>query len=113
QFAGMRNLELWYAHREVEAVLRDPAMHLSRKGMKRGGKTVAKAQSRDSMAAFSKLSEVVDGEARIVDQSPLVVPLHQIAAGKARAELFDQLHALLRLYRDTLPFERRVLLEQF
>ena len=35
------------------------------------------------MTAFSKLTEVVDGKARIVDQSPLIVPIEQLAQGKS------------------------------
>jgi uncharacterized protein (DUF2252 family) len=65
------------------------------------------------MAAFSKLTETVDGRVRIVDQSPLIVPLAQLAAEAAPDELFEGLHQLLRDYRMSLEFDRRELLEQF
>jgi uncharacterized protein (DUF2252 family) len=112
-FARMRNLKLWYAHRDVADILRDPALDLSRRGVKRSKRVLAKARTRDSMAAFSKLTERVDGEARIVDQSPLIVPLDKVAPAAEREELLAELHALQRLYRDTLSYERRLLLEQF
>jgi uncharacterized protein (DUF2252 family) len=65
------------------------------------------------MTAFSKLTEVVDGKARIVDQSPLIVPLEQLAASGQRDAIVEGLHQLLRDYRETLEFDRRILLEQF
>src|SRR5207344_1130657 len=66
----------------------------------------AKARTKDSMTAFSKLTEVVDGKARIVDQSPLIVPIEQLAPeGEGRDAIFDELHQLLRVYRETLEFD--------
>jgi uncharacterized protein (DUF2252 family) len=50
---------------------------------------------------------------RIVDQSPLIVPVEQLAAGYERGEMFEWLHEGVRRYRETLEFERRVLLEEF
>src|SRR5205807_9003171 len=46
-------------------------------------------------------------------QSPLIVPIRALATGTEREDVFDQLHKLLRAYRRTLEFDRRVLLEQF
>jgi uncharacterized protein (DUF2252 family) len=65
------------------------------------------------VAAFSKHTQSVNGEVRIVDQSPLIVPIEQLAAGQERDEMFEALHQLLRGYRRTLEFDRRVLLERF
>ena len=56
---------------------------------------------------------IVDGKARIVDQSPLIVPIEQLAQGRERDEMFEALRQLLRGYRETLEFDRRVLLEEF
>jgi len=41
------------------------------------------------------------------------VPLEDLAEGRERDEMFDGLHELLRSYRATLQFDRRVLLEEF
>ena len=67
--------------------------------VKRAEKKLAKARTRDSMSAFSKLTQVVDGKTRIVDQSPLIVPIDQLAQGRERDEIFEGLHELLRDYR--------------
>ena len=112
-FAGMKNLEVWYSHLDIESVIQEFGSQFKPKLVKRTEKKLAKARTKDSMTAFSKLTEVVDGKARIVDQSPLIVPIEQLAQGSERDEMFEALHQLLRGYRETLEFDRRVLLEEF
>ena len=113
EFAGMKDLDVWYARLDIENVLKDYASQFKPKAVKRTEKTLAKARTKDSMTAFSQLTHVVDGKTRIVDQSPLIVPIEQLAQGEARDETFEGLHQLLRDYRETLEFDRRVLLERF
>jgi uncharacterized protein (DUF2252 family) len=112
-FAGMKTLDVWYSHLEIERVMADYASQFKQKLVKRTEKTLAKAQTKDSMTAFSKLTHEVDGQARIVDQSPLIVPIEQLAPGGEREEMFEGLRELMRGYRATLEFDRRVLLEEF
>ncbi len=112
-FAGMGNLDVWYARLDIEAALAELGPRLTPKMVKRTGKNLARARTRDSMSAFSKLTRVVDGEARIVADPPLIVPVDDLAQGLERDELFAWLRALLRSYRETLVHDRRALLEQF
>jgi uncharacterized protein (DUF2252 family) len=112
-FAGMKNLDVWYAHLDIENALEEFGSQFKPKAVKRAEKTLAKARTKDSMTAFSKLTHVVDGQARIVDESPLIVPIDQLLAGQERDEMFEELRQLLRGYRETLEFDRRVLLEEF
>jgi uncharacterized protein (DUF2252 family) len=113
EFAGMSNLGVWYARLDVENALREFAPQVRPKLVKRTKKQLAKARTKDSMSAFSKLTQAVNGTARIVDQSPLIVPIDQLAPGAEREEIFEALNQLLRSYRETLEFDRRVLLDQF
>ena len=113
EFAGMENLAVWYARLEIESLLAERAAQFKPRTVKRAGKTLAKARTRDSMTAFSKLTRAVDGQVQIVDQSPLIVPLAQLAPGGERDQLLETLRALMRGYRDSLERDRRVLLEQF
>jgi uncharacterized protein (DUF2252 family) len=112
-FAAMKDLDVWYSHIDIESTLRELGPQLKAKQVKRGEKTLAKARTKDSMSAFSKLTRVVDGEARIVAEPPLIVPLTDLVEGKAGNEIFEELHELLRSYRATLEHDRRVLLEKF
>ncbi|HZE17698.1 MAG TPA: DUF2252 family protein, partial [Mycobacterium sp.] len=113
QFAGMKNLDVWYARLDIESVIEELSPQVKRSVAKRAEKNVAKARTKDSMAAFSRLMHSVNGHVQIVDQSPLIVPLAQLLSGVRRDQMFDELHRLLRGYRETLAFDRRVLLEQF
>ena len=52
----------------------------AKRAEKRAEKTAAKAHTRDSLQALSKLGELVDGKYRIVSQPPIVVPARDLAA---------------------------------
>jgi uncharacterized protein (DUF2252 family) len=113
EFAGMKNLDVWYSHLDIESVIEELAPTVKRKLVKRAEKNIAKARTKDSMTAFSKLTHSANGHVQIVDQSPLIVPLAQLLSGSRRGKMFEDLRQLLGGYRDTLEFDRRVLLEQF
>ena len=59
------------------------------------------------------MTESVNGSIRIVDQAPLIVPIRVLLSGEEHDRWLDQLHELVRSYRRSLQFDRRVLLEQF
>ena len=82
---------------------------------KRAQKTLAKAHTRDSLQALSKLCELVDGQYRIVSQPPVVVPARDLAAtyGMSPDEVVPMIHDRFRAYRATLQDDRRQLLERF
>jgi uncharacterized protein (DUF2252 family) len=112
-FAAMGSLDVWYARFEIESVLTDYASQLKPRAVKRVEKGLAKARTKDSMSVLSKLTHVVDGEPRIIDQSPLVVPIDKLAEGEERTEIMTRMRGILDTYRDSLPAERRALVEQF
>jgi translation initiation factor IF-2 len=64
--AGKRAAKQEKADREQEKA--------AKTSQKRAEKTLAKAHTRDSLQALSKLAERVDGKYRIVSQPPIVVP---------------------------------------
>jgi uncharacterized protein (DUF2252 family) len=113
EFAAMTNLDVWYSQLDIESAIRDYGSQFKPAIVKRTQKNLAKARTKDSLAAFSKLTHVVDGKARIVDQSPLIVPVDQLAQGREREDILEELQQLLRDYRESLAIDRRVLLEQF
>jgi uncharacterized protein (DUF2252 family) len=112
-FATMGTLDVWYSRFEVESVLAKYEDQFKPRSVKRARKAVAKAQTRDSTSAVSKLTHVVNGETRIVDQSPLIVPVDKLAEGVEREEISRGLWEILGVYRESLPEERRRLLDQF
>ena len=141
-FAQMGTMDIWYAHLD-EDELRDAIRStvagltkareagaakkgkrakkdgqqakLAKLAEKRAEKTAAKAHTRDSLQALSKLGEVVDGAYRIVSQPPVVVPFRDWAAtyGLPAEEVDKVIREQFRAYRATLQDDRRQLLERF
>jgi uncharacterized protein (DUF2252 family) len=113
-FAGMSNLEVWYASLPVEKALEQFTRGVDPKRLKKTQANLAKARTKDSMHAFEKLTHVVDGERRIISDPPLIVPIDELVpASTQRHEIVNEFHALVRSYRRTLETDRRHLLEQF
>jgi uncharacterized protein (DUF2252 family) len=112
-FATMGNLELWYARIEVDELLAIAAGQGTAKQVKRFERNVAKARSKDSMKAFAKLTELVDGEPRILGDPPLIVPVEDVVPESEHHRVDDVIHGVLRSYRRTLTADRRRLLERY
>ncbi len=112
-FAGMGTLELWYARLDVEQILELFRRQASKKQSRQMDRGLAKARSKTSMKALSKLTHVVDGELRIVSDPPLIVPVEELDPPQDRAMIDQRLHELIRAYTRTLPGDRRALLERF
>jgi uncharacterized protein (DUF2252 family) len=112
-FAGMDTLELWYARIEVDEILQVLGQQAGKKQRKQAESDVAKARTKDSLKAFSKLTHVVDGEPRIVSEPPLIVPAEELAQPDEQGGLDEYLNGLIRSYRETLPGDRQRLLKRF
>jgi uncharacterized protein (DUF2252 family) len=113
-FAGMSNLDVWYASLPVEEAFEEFTRGVDPKRLKKAGANIAKARTKDSMHAFEKLTHVVHGERRIISDPPLIVPIDElIPASMQRDEIVNEVHGLVRSYRLTLETDRRHLLEQF
>jgi uncharacterized protein (DUF2252 family) len=112
-FAKMSNLEVWYAHLNMDQILPDIKAQVPPDRAKLLDKALAKMRTRDSMQAFTKLTEVVDGEPRIISQPPLIVPLRELMGEEQSRSTEDAIRGTLRSYRKTLTTDRRHLLEQF
>jgi uncharacterized protein (DUF2252 family) len=112
-FAGMRSLDLWYARIEVDSAFQRFAREATSKEAKQFRRNVARARTKDSLKAFAKLTQVVDGEPRIIGDPPLVVPVEELARPDERDRIEDDMRGLIRSYRRTLPGDRRRLLERF
>ena len=126
QFAAMGNMEIWYARLSeddlMKAISAVAGQAKTKKeavqaqlGEKVARLTAAKAHTRDSLQALSKLGELVDGRYRIISQPPVVVPARDLEAmyGYSAEQIQDLIHQEFRAYRMTLQDDRRHLLERF
>jgi uncharacterized protein (DUF2252 family) len=112
-FAGMHELDLWYACADAEKLSADVMARLKKPARKKLNDTLAKARTRNSHRSFRKLTAIVDGERRIVADPPLIVPVSDLLPD-AEVERFElQLRGLLARYQHTLQPDRRVLVQAF
>jgi uncharacterized protein (DUF2252 family) len=113
-FAGQTTLTVWYARADIAELREQFGSQLSGREQKRADQDVAKARTRDSLQALSKLTRLVDGRPRIVPDPPLVVPLADLIPEQAdQARLQAEITGLIAGYRRTLETDRRYLLKQF
>jgi uncharacterized protein (DUF2252 family) len=119
-FATMGLMETWYSRLDEDQLLggiRSSGVGSNRaekRAVKTAERNIAKARTRDSLQALSKLCEVVDGKYRIVSQAPVLVPARDIAATYGITEDVEELmREELRAYRETLRDDVRELLERF
>ncbi len=111
-FASLRNLEVWYARLDVEAVMGGIEAEAP-KAVKKVRRGAEKARSKDSLRALEKLTHEVDGELRIVSQPPLIVPVEELLAEDETRDLRQTLLGVLDSYRESLPADRRHLLDGY
>ena len=113
-FAGMANLDVWYAHADMDQLRAQFASQLKARQRKVVDEGLARARTRDSMQAVGKLTRIVDGRPRIISDPPLLVPIDELMPEQTdRATIAGQLSHLIAGYRRTLETDRRYLLEQF
>ncbi len=75
---------------------------------------VNKAMSNNSMRAIEKMTETVDGKLRIKSNPPLIVPIREMP--DKEKELYDlqcNLYKAFDIYRQSLPPEKRKLIDQY
>ena len=112
RFAGMTSLEVWYAYLDVDSAVAGLAAQFKPRQLERTEQELAKARTRDSISALTKLTHMVDGEPRILADPPLIVPIADLEEDGGE-QLFKQLNERMLKYRSTLQFDRRILLEEF
>jgi len=112
-FAGMTNLNVWYARLDVEKVFNEYRSQLTPEEIKRFERNLAKAQAKDNMKAFAKLTEQVDGEYRIRSDPPVVVAMRDLLAPGELDAWRSWIEDRIRVYRRTLQPDRRRLLESY
>ncbi len=113
-FAGLTNLQVWYARADVNQLQAELDPQLTARQRNLTDEDVAKARTSDSTAELGKLTRLVDGQPRIISDPPVLVPIDELLPEEAgRAAARRHLTGLLTSYRRTLDIERRFLLEQF
>lgn len=107
-YAAASELDIWYGLVTSDQVLQtlfepeemeEVSAHLRKR-----------ARRRTHAGAAPRLTRVVDGHLRIVDNPPNRTRLDHLADGTASVQVVTE---ALQTYRDSLPYERRYLLDRF
>jgi uncharacterized protein (DUF2252 family) len=106
-YAGASELEIWY-----DLVTADDLLQLFEPEERErvSARLEKRAKRRTSAGAARKLTRVVDGHLRIVEDPPIRVRLEAKVDGGDRAELAAE---IVQAYHDSLPYERRYLFDRF
>jgi hypothetical protein len=113
-FSTQRNLDVWYARLDMEGLLNEWRKIVSPREIRRVQRNIDRAEGRDSLRAFSKLTErTVDGHVQIRNDPPLVVRLEDVFAANQVEVMFRNLSSWLESYRRTLQANRRHLLDGY
>jgi uncharacterized protein (DUF2252 family) len=106
EFSKMSPLEVWY-HRLDAKTLIDTAP--DGRTRERRKEIVEKAKQRIGEYLYPKISQEVGGRRRLVDQPPVLFHV----SGEREPEHRELVDEAMRLYRSSLPEERRVLFDRY
>jgi uncharacterized protein (DUF2252 family) len=112
-FAAARDLEVWYSKIDTADLQEQFTARLDDVRRKRLEQALAKSRTRDTLQAFGKLTEVVDGRLRIRAETPLVVPLRDLLPGIEGRDLTAAFRELVAEYSASLQSDRRTLFERY
>jgi uncharacterized protein (DUF2252 family) len=104
EYAHMRALEVWYSHMDAEVFVEEATTAASRKRWEQVEKA-ARLQTAEHI--FPRIAKVINGRTRIVDHPPLVY--HPRESDVMQKHVIRMFHD----YRETLPAERRVILDRY
>lgn len=104
EYANMRALEVWYSQIEAEALI---ARAKTRSSKQYWQQIEEKAKLQTAEHVFPRMTNVVNGQPRIIDNPPLIYHPRQ------RIKLAKRVREMFRRYRLTLPEERRVIIDRY
>lgn len=104
EYALMRLLEVWYSHMDAEVFVEEARTAAARK---RWEQVEEKARVQTAEHIFPRIAKLMNGRPRIVDHPPLVY--HPRQSEVMRKQVIQMFHQ----YRETLPAERRVILDRY
>ncbi|MEI7625758.1 MAG: DUF2252 domain-containing protein [Actinomycetota bacterium] len=112
-FAQMGNLEVWYSRLDAARVIANFSDGVDQASAKRTASNAAKARTKDSHHVLAKMTEMVDGQPRIISDPPLIMPARDLLGEHQWEEMAQRVRGLLAHYRETMTPDRRALLDEY
>ena len=104
EYAEMTALDVWYSHLDLK-LLAEKAKTASAR--RQWLEIIHKAAKQTSSHEFPKITAMHNGRLRIADQRPLIYHPGEMAA------IGRRVRRILQRYRETLPLERRIVLDRY
>src|SRR6201993_1809814 len=104
EYGHMRALEVWYSYMDAEVFIEEAKTAAARK---RWEHVEDEAWHQTAEHTFPKIADVINGRTRIVDHPPLIY--HPRESDVELKHVIEKFHD----YRETLPAERRVILDRY
>ena len=112
RLAEARSIDVWYERVDLE-VIEQYRSQVSHKVARNFDKEKAKAESKNSLRALTKLTREEDGELRIISDPPLIVPIEELVPKGKLKEVETALEALMNQYRESLSPDIRYLADRY
>ncbi len=112
-FSEQSFVQQWYERVRAHEALAAVQDQLPAEVFARTEKTLINAKKSDSLKAFAKLTEVVDGVLRFKSDPPVLTPIRDLLAPEEVAELTKQFEVLLSDYLSSLQSDRQHLLSRY
>lgn len=112
-FAQMGELDVWHAHLDLDEVVERFEDEMSGRESRTLRRAMEKARAKDSGRAVAKLARVEGGRLRFEYRPPELVPLSEHHGYQDTVELGHALVQLMGRYFESLPYDRRFLLNRY
>jgi uncharacterized protein (DUF2252 family) len=112
RLAAARSIDVWYERVDLD-VLEQYRSEVSRKVARNYDKAKAKAESKNSLRALTRLTREEDGELRIISDPPLIVPIEELVPKRKLKAVLTALTGLVDQYRETLSPDIRNLADRY
>jgi uncharacterized protein (DUF2252 family) len=112
RLAGMRTLDVWYQRLDLEH-LEEFRSEVGKRRARNFDKAKAKAERKNSLRAFTKLTHSVNGELRIIHDPPLIVPVEEMGSEQQVNLVQRRIGELIDAYRRTLSRDVRHLADGY
>jgi uncharacterized protein (DUF2252 family) len=104
EYGEMTAIDVWYSHLDLKILAEDAKTPGARRNWL---KLIHKAAHRTPGNEFPRITAIRNGRPRIADRPPLIYhPREMAAISKHVSQMFEA-------YRETLPYERRIVLDRY
>lgn len=113
ELGTMTTLDVWYARLDLAGIERRWGAAAGSRAVRNLRRLAAKAETKNHLKAFDRLTRLDGGELRFASDPPLLVPVAELFSDVDAGRMRDTVAQALAAYRDTLNEDRRRLVDRY